>query len=176
MLWLTTLALAADPAALRQLHGTVAVADVSTEAVGVAADLGPVLVAVEHAYGSYVAAHAGKTTPLTAEDRPWGIDGIGAVGLAGLVATPGVALIATGELRGGFRDERGQATLGLVVPVALRVDVPPQLAVPVGLELRLAAKLGPLWVGARGQAGGTLVVGGVPAGHANLGGFIGVAK
>ncbi len=170
--WLLTVALGADPAALRQLHGEGGVVDVGTEATGVAASVGSVVVGVDYAYGAYVAGHVGQRRVLLGEEQGWGLDGLGAVGLAGLLATPGVALVATGELRGGVRDERGQATLGLLVPVALRVDVPPQLAVPVGLELRLAGRLGPVWLGCRGQAGATLSVGGVPAGRAEAGAFV----
>jgi len=174
--WMVALALAADPAALRQVHDDGAVVDVSTEAVGVAADVGPVALGVDYRYGSYVGAHVGWRRTLTGGERSWGIDGVATTGLGGLLATPGVALLATGEVRGGFRNDQGQATFGVVVPLAVRVDVPPQLAVPLGIELRLAWRLGPLWVGARGQAGGTLWSGGVPAGRAVAGGFLEVRR
>ncbi|MFT4628469.1 MAG: hypothetical protein ACI8PZ_007164 [Myxococcota bacterium] len=172
-LWIAA-AMAADPAALRQVQAGGGAADLSTEAVGVAADVGPVLLAVDHAYGSYVAAHVGVRRALVGADRPWGLDAVASGGLAGLLATPGVALLGMGEIRGGVRDDRGQATLGVVLPVAVRVDLPPQLALPLGLELRLAARLGPLWLGCRGQVGGTLTVRGAPAGRATAAAFVGV--
>lgn len=171
--WLLALAFAADPAALRQVRDGSGVVDVSTDAIGVAAYVGPVDIGVDYAYGVYVAGNLGWRRRLTGADRSWGIDAVATAGLAGLMATPGVALLGSGELRGGLRHDHAQATVGLVVPLAVRLDVPPQVAVPMGLELRLAAKLGPLFVGARGQAGGTLSVGGVPAGRAVAGGFIG---
>lgn len=165
-------AFASDPVALRQVHEGTAVVDVGTDALAVAADIGPMRLSAQYAPHANVAVHVGLGRTLAGEDRLWGIDAVGAVGIAGLLATPGVALIATGELRAGLRNDNGQATLGLVVPLALRVDAPPELAIPLGLELRLAARLGPLWLGCRGQAGGTLVVSGAPAVRTAVGGFV----
>jgi hypothetical protein len=169
---LLAVALASDPVALRQVHDTSAVVDVGTDALAVAADMGPIRLSAQYAHHANVAVHAGLGRALVGEDRLWGIDGVGALGLALLTATPGVAIVATGEIRGGVRNGNGQATVGLVIPLALRVDAPPELAIPIGLELRLAARLGPLWLGCRGQAGGTLVVSGAPAVRTAVGGFV----
>ena len=164
-------ALASDPAALRQLGEDAAGVDVGTEGLGVAVDLGPRL-GVQLAPGSAVFGHIGWAAPLVGEDRPWGLDGGVGVGAGALLATPGAALLAFGELRGGLRGERGLATLGLISPLALRLDVPPQLAIPMVLELRLALSLKQVWLGVRGQAGAALVPGAPPAGRASLSGFV----
>jgi hypothetical protein len=165
-------AFASDPVALRQVHDGSAVVDVGTDALAIAVDLGPIRLSAQYAPHANIAVHAGWGRALVDDGRLWGVDAVGAVGIAALVATPGVAVVATGEIRGGMRDTNGQATLGMVVPVALRVDVPAELAIPIGLELRLAARLGPLWLGCRGQAGGTLVVSGAPAVRTAVGGFM----
>lgn len=168
---LMAVALASDPVALRQVHNSSAVVDIGTDAVAVAADIGPIRISAQYAHHANVAVRAGLGRALIGEDRLWGVDGVIALGVAGLTATPGVALVATGELRGGVRNGDGQATLGLVMPIALRIDAPPELAVPIGLELRFAARLGPVWLGCRGQAGAALVSGGVPAVRTAVGGF-----
>lgn len=160
-LWLLT-ALASDPTALRQLHGEPSVAaDVGPQGISVAVDAGP-LVGLTVQPGAWVGAAVGGSRALTGADRTWGIDVTGAVGLAGLLATPGVALTATGAIRGGARDDRGQATLGLVLPAALG-GWPPELAAPVALEPTFGLRLGTVWLGMRGQAGTTLVPGAPPA-------------
>lgn len=156
-------ALAADPAALRQIDGEGLLIDVSSEAVGIGVARHDLRLAASYAYGSHVALHVGTLRPLVGAERTWGVDAVLAGGAAALLATPGVALVATGELRAGARGDDGQATLGLVTPLALRLDLPPELAVPLALELRFAVRLGPLWLGTRGQAGATFVPGQPPA-------------
>ena len=165
-------ALAADPAALRQIDGHGVLMDVSSEAVGIGVARGELRLAASYGYESHVALSVGTLLPLVGAERTWGIDAVVAGGAAALLATPGVALTATGELRAGARNERGQATLGLVTPLALRVDLPPELAIPVAFELRLAVAVGPIWLGTRGQAGATFVPGQPVAMRTAASGFV----
>lgn len=137
--WLA-LALAADPVATRMVDGRGILVDVGTDSVGVAGDFGPVVIGAHYGYGEHVAVHAGVHRVLLGADRTWGVDGVVAGGLAALVATPRVALTATGEVRAGARTDTHQATLGLVVPLALRLDGPPQAAVPLAVVLRPATR------------------------------------
>lgn len=163
MTWLVGLALAADPSALRQMSGDGPLLEVSNEALGVAGHLGELRISASYAYGANIAVHAGRQWPLLGAEKRWGVDGLAAVGLVGLLATPGAALSVTGEVRAGARGERGQATIGLLAPVAVRLGTPLDLALPVALEGRLVTALGPLWVGTRGQMGATFAPGGAPA-------------
>jgi hypothetical protein len=109
-------ALAADPVALRQIHGPGALLDLGSESLGVAVDVGPVLMGATYRYGATLGAEVGSRRPLGQGDTPWGLDVLGAVGLHALLATPGLALVATGELRGGFRGDHTHLTGGLVAP------------------------------------------------------------
>jgi hypothetical protein len=162
---------AADPAALRQLGERRAAVDLGTHGVGTAVPLTDTMgVSVQHGYGSYLSAHVGGLRAVG--ERPWGVDLGWTLGAAVLTATPGAALLASGELRAGRRDDAGEATLGLVVPLALG-GWPPSAAVPLGMEARLAARLGPLWLGLRGQAGATLWTSGAPAARAEAAAFVG---
>lgn len=165
------LALASDPTALRQLHGEPAAAvDVGSEGLSVAADVGP-LVGVHWRPDTWIGAAVGQSAALTGKDRPWGIDGTVAAGVGGLLATPGVALTLTGAVRGGVRNDRGLATLGLVVPAAVG-SWPVRVAVPLALEPTVGIHLGPAWLGMRGQAGATLVPGSPPALRAGWSGWV----
>jgi hypothetical protein len=165
-------ALAADPVALRQIHGPGALLDLGSESLGVAVDVGPVLMGATYRYGATLGAEVGSRRPLGQGDTPWGLDVLGAVGLHALLATPGLALVATGELRGGFRGDHTHLTGGLVAPLAIGLQAHPQLAVPLGLEARVSFRAGPLWIGGRAQVGSTLSIGGTPAALAKGGVFV----
>ena len=178
MIWfvLSAAGWAADGSALRQLptDGQFVV-EVGMDNAGIAVDVGKARVAVDLGYGSYIGAHLGGIRELTSKGS-WGIDAVGNVGVAALLATPGVAVMGTGELRGGVRDERHRITGALVVPLVVSVDLPPALAVPIGLEAAVAAKAGPLWLGGRAQMGATLWTGGVAAVRTSAGVFVGVRR
>jgi hypothetical protein len=164
--------LAADPGALRAIHHRGPAVDWTTDGVGVASTIGPVRASLEYRNQAALTANVGWARPLVGAGRTWGIDTILGGGIGAVFASPGAVLTGIAELRAGARDRRRQATLGLVVPVAIRLDHPTQLALPLGLELRLALRLGPLWLGLRGQAGPTLSLGSPPSGHAAAGGFV----
>ena len=69
------------------------------------------------------------------------------------------------ELRGGARGPRGQASAGLVVPLAVRLDWPSQVASPIGLELRALRKLGVPRDSAQASIYHTLAVGQLKQGN-----------
>ena len=171
--WVLSLALASDPSALRVLPEDGAAVEVGMSGLSLAADLGPDL-AVNVDPGAWLGVSVGNTYTLLGADRVWGMDATVAAGAAALLATPGAAITATGGIRSGARGERGHATFGIVVPAAVQVDVPPQAIVPIGLETLLGLKLGDVWLGARGQLGATLQVGGPPAARAVAAGWISV--
>lgn len=170
MIWLLSTALASDPAALRELGDGGAAVDIGMSGLSIAADLGPDLGVNLHP-GAWFGASVGETWTLLGEDRVWGMEASASGGLAGLLATPGVGLLATGSIRSGWRGEGGHLTFGVVVPAAFRVDAP-ELITPVGLEVLLGLRLGQLWLGARGQLGATIQVGGPPAARAIAAGWI----
>ena len=169
-LLMATLALASDPVALRQAHsGDVASVALTGSALSAAWQpaSGPGL-SVNTVAGGYVGAAVGWNRPLVGADRTWGVDVHGGGGLDVLWASPGVALAGTGSVVAGARGGRGRWLTGLVVPLGVRLDRP-ELAAPLVLESRLGLRVGPLWLGAHGQAGAVLASGGPPSMHAKAG-------
>lgn len=164
---------AADPAALRLLHGEEAgvAVDVGTTGLSLGADLGP-LVGLTVDPGAWVGAALGTSVPLNDPERPWGGELSLAGGAAALLATPGVALTGTAALRGGLRTERLLLTGGLLSPAALRLGWPLEALLPVDLELCLGVRLGEVWLGARSLAGGAFVPGAPPALRTGLAGWV----
>jgi len=167
-------ALASDPAALRDLNGEPLAIDAGSDGLSIAARSGSWVWVTNVDPGAWAGLSLGRAMRLTSPDRPWGVDATLSAGLAGLLATPGVGLLASGGIRGGLHGERAVGTVGLVAPAAIRLDTPVQAILPLALEAHAGARLGNTWLGARGQAGSTLQVSGPPAVRVAVAGWISV--
>jgi len=130
--------------------------------MSIAADLGPV-VGVGYRHRAWLGVAVGHGAPLVGAERVWGVDATVAGGLTLLLATPGAGLTGTAAVRAGLRGDDALLTAGVVVPVAVRLDWPVALVVPVDLETTAGLRLGGVWVGARGSLGGAFVPGQPPS-------------
>jgi hypothetical protein len=87
--------------------------------------------------------------------RGWAWDA--QIGAGFLVPTllPGVALTLTPSTSLRLRGEWAYFSMGLVAPMAARLNAPNDVRLPVQGELWLAFRVGPLWIGAMTAIGAT---------------------
>lgn len=82
----------------------------------------------------------------------FGVDLVGAAGLLVPLVDPGVVVALTPSATVGWRGRVGDATLGLVTPMAIRVAPDPAFSVPIRLEPWFGVHAGPVTVGAGAAA------------------------
>lgn len=128
--------------------------------VDVHVSIGPQLSVV-----SALSAEAGYFRRFAGKELGWQLNGILTAGLLAPTIEPGLALLLTPVLQGGYHGttDRWFLMLNVFSPIAFQFVGDLVLRIPAQIELWLAFRIGPCWIGLQGAAGANFAIQQAPA-------------